>query len=174
MCYKQEKDVDEVIPNLWLGNIKSAYNKDFMDKYNIKYVLTIMDSFDDKYKYNDITYLVVPIKDVNSCSRNMNEIFDISTLFILNALQNNIGILVHCKKGHHRSASIVAAFLIKYLKVNYISSMAYINYLRPCALVRKTCMADNLFSYYTHINNINDCNKSCGLYKNVYACKCNN
>ncbi len=174
MCNNPEKDVNEIIPNLWLGNVKAAYDKKFLDTYKIKYILTIMDNFDDKFKYNDITYLVIPIKDINVCSRNMINIFDMATLFILHALKNKEGILIHCKKGHHRSAAIVVAFLIKYLKVNYLSAITYINHLRPCALTRKTCMSENLFQYYLHINNIKHCNKSCGLQKNVYICDCIN
>ena len=29
----------EIIPNLWLGNIKSAQNNNFFEKYNIQIVL---------------------------------------------------------------------------------------------------------------------------------------
>lgn len=169
---KDEKDVNEVIPNLWLGNVSAAYDKTFLDKYKIKYILTVMDEFDDKFKYNDITYLVIPIKDKDTSSRNMNSVFDIATLFILHALQNKENILVHCRKGHHRSAAIVVAFLIKYLKVDYTSATIYINYLRPYALIRKTCMTDHAFQYYLSINNIKNCNKSCGLKNNIYTCEC--
>ena len=172
MCDKLEKDVNEIIPNLWLGNVKAAYDKQFLNNYKIKYILTIMDEFNNEFKYNDVTYLVIPIKDENSCTRNMINVFDMATLFILHALKKDEGILVHCKKGHHRSAAVVAAFLIKYLKVDYFSALAYLNHLRPCALVRKTCMSDNLFKYYLHINNIKTCDKSCGIKHNVYACKC--
>lgn len=173
MCEYPEKDVSEVIPNLWLGNVKSAYDKQFLNTYKIKNILTIMEGFDNKYKYDGITYLVVPIRDVDTCNKDMINIFDVATLFIFNSLKNNENILVHCKKGHHRSAAIVAAFLIKYLKIDYYPSIAYLNQLRPCALVRKTCMSDNLFKYYLHINNIKTCNNmSCGIYNKVYMCKC--
>lgn len=172
MHEKNEKDVNEIIPNLWLGNLKSAYDKQFLDNYKIKNILTVMDEFDNDYKYNDITYLVIPIKDEDTCDKNMINIFDVATLFIFNALKSNESILVHCKKGHHRSAAIVAAFLIKYLKIDYYSSLMYLNNLRPYALVRKTCMSDNLFKYYLHINNIKICNKLCGIKNRIYACKC--
>lgn len=173
MCDKFENDVNEVIPNLWLGNIKAAYNRNFLTEYKIKYILTVMDDFNEQYRYNDIIYLTIPIKDENTCDvGNMINFFETATLFILQALQKNEAILVHCKAGHHRSAAIVCAFLFKYLKVNYLSTLSYINYLRPCALVRKTCMSDNLFNYYLYINNIKSCNKTCGLTNNIYTCKC--
>jgi protein-tyrosine phosphatase len=172
MCNTIEKDVNEIIPGLWLGNIKAAYDKKFLDKYKIKNILTIVDEFNNKYKYNDITYLVIPVKDKDTCSRNMINTFDTSTLFILNSLKNKENILVHCKKGHHRSAAIIIAFLVKYLKADYVSAIRYVNKLRPCALVRNTCMSNNLFKYYLHINNIKTCNTSCGHKNNVYYCEC--
>lgn len=172
MCDYPENDVSEVIPNLWLGNVKAAYNKNFLEKYKIKNILTIMDNFDNNKKFNTIKYLIIPIKDKHSCNTNMIKIFDISTLFIYNSLKNNEGILVHCKQGHHRSASLVVAFLIKYLKTDYQRALQYIKYLRPCAVRRNTCMSNNLFTYYLHINNIQSCDVKCGVDNNIYSCKC--
>ena len=63
MCEFPEHDVDEIIPHLWLGNYKAAYSKKFLDTYQIKYVLTIMDSFDNNYKYPNIQYLTIALKD---------------------------------------------------------------------------------------------------------------
>ena len=75
-----------------------------------------------------------------------------------NALSKNKSVLVHCKRGHHRSASIIAAFLMKNIGVDYLSSMAYINNIRPCALRRNTCMVKGLFNYYLECNGVKECN----------------
>lgn len=172
MCEFPENDVNEIIPNLWLGNVKSAYNKNFLQTYKIKNIITIMDDFDKNYKYDDVIYLVIPIKDKNACTKNMTNIFDITTKFIYNSLANNEPILVHCKKGHHRSAAIVAAFLIKYLNADYLKTLQYINHLRPCAMRRNTCMGNHLFKYYLNINNINTCDIECKITDRIYNCKC--
>ena len=153
MCEKYETDVNEIIPNLWLGNYKAAYDKSFLQKYNIKYILTIMEDFNIKYKYDTITYLNIPVKDKDTCVKNLIQLFNTTGEFINNALMKRTGVLIHCKKGHHRSASVVAAFLIKYLNIDHVSAVLYINYLRPCALKRNTCMTNGLFRYYQHINN---------------------
>ena len=42
-CTKFEYDVNEIIPNLWLGNVKSAYDQSFHNKYNIKYIISVFD-----------------------------------------------------------------------------------------------------------------------------------
>ena len=149
MCEYPENDVDEIIPRLWLGNYKAAYNKNFLEKYQIKHILTIMDSFDYNYKYNNINYLIIPLKDKQTCP--IINMFEITNEFIYNALKKKENILIHCKKGHHRSASVVAAFLIKYLEVDYDSAVMYINHIRPCSLRRDTCMTGHLLNYSKNI-----------------------
>ena len=114
MCEFPEHDVNEIVPNLWLGNLASAYDRGFLNNYKIKHILTIYEAFDNKYKYKDINYMNIPIRDKHMCGQNMTEFFDTTSAFIYQALKKKEGILVHCKKGHHRSAAAVAAFLIKY------------------------------------------------------------
>ena len=62
-------------------------------------------------------------------------------------------ILVHCKRGHHRSGAIIASFLIKYLHLDYDSAVKYINYLRPYAMRRETNMSKHLYAYHLLISN---------------------
>lgn len=171
MC-SYEKDANEIIPNLWLGNCKAAYDKGFLFKYKIKYILTIMDNFEEKFRFNNITYLIIPLRDEDVCSKNIINIFETTTNFINNALSANSAILVHCKRGHHRSASIIAAYLIKHLKINYKISINYINYLRPLALRRETCMSKGLFEYYLINNNIKNCSAKCLTDKGIFKCYC--
>lgn len=170
MCEYPESDVNEIIPNLWLGNYKAAYSKEFLDNYNIKNIITIMDTFDNRYKYNNINYLCFPLKDEDTCI--LDDIFEKTNEFIYNVLKNNEKVLVHCKKGHHRSASIIAAFLMKYLEVDYMAAILYINHLRPCALRRDTCMTNNLFKYHLKLNNIKHCNRVCKSCNNIFYCQC--
>lgn len=153
LVYKiNENDVDMIIPNLWLGNKKAAIDKIFLDNNNIKYVVNV--TGDLPCPFNDINYLRIPIRDKSDyvCTNNkMAQEIDTALKFILNALQNNTGVLVHCKKGHHRSAGIVMAFLIKYLKMSYLHSMLYINSLRPGALTRKTCLNNRVYQFYVNL-----------------------
>lgn len=151
--FNNEKDVNEIIPNLWLGNCKAAYDKGFLMKYNIKYIITIMENFEEPFRLNCITYFIIPMNDKKLCSKNMINIFESTTDFIFKALKENSPILVHCKRGHHRSASVIAAYLIKYLKINYVVAINYINFLRPYALIRDTCMSKGLYEYYLYLNN---------------------
>jgi protein-tyrosine phosphatase len=168
---KFEYDVNEIIPNLWLGNYKSAINKQFLDNYKITNVVTIMDNFYNKYRYGNITYMTIPVKDKFVCNKNINDIFELSSSFIKKCLDNNEKVLVHCARGHHRSAALVVAFLIKYKDADFIKCIEYINQLRPYALRRDTCMSQNLFKYYLSINN-KTCEVSCTKHGSAHYCEC--
>lgn len=163
---KGENDVNEILPGLWLGNYKSALNLDFINKFNIKNIINITKDVPTPFPL--IKYLHIPYDDIDTCGKNLNATFDKTTELIYSTLSKGNGILVHCQRGHHRSASVVAAFLIRYLKIDYFDALKYINAIRPCALKRKSCMVLGLYSYYLHrlfqndIHSINKCDcKSC-------------
>ncbi|ARF09001.1 dual specificity phosphatase [Catovirus CTV1] len=147
-CCKGEKDVTEIIPNLWLGNYKSALSRKFIEKRKIKYVINLTKHIPNIFQKNGVKYLNILIDDSDTCFKDQTPIFDQCCEFILNAIKRKESILVHCQKGHHRSASIVAAFLIKYLNLDYITTVSYINIKRKCALTRNSCMTQGLYQYY--------------------------
>lgn len=172
MNKKPEKDVNEIIPNLWLGNYIAAYDKTFIQKYNIKRVISLIENFNIGYKVDGVKYLTIPISDKNICNINMANIFDLTNKFIKEGLEKNEGVLVHCKRGHHRSATIVAAYLINNNYFDYHDSIKYIVSLRPNALQRNTCIHTQLFDYYLKSKKITNCNKTCNYSNNIYYCKC--
>lgn len=171
-CKFEEYDVNEVIPNLWLGNCKAAYNHNFLKTFNIKYVVTIMDDFNHNNKLDGISYYIIPLKNKNTCDKDLIPLFDKVTTLIHNLLNSGIKVLVNCKRGHHRSASVVAAYLIRYIGIKYETSIKYINLLRPCALRKDTCMTKSLFDYYLYLTQTKNCNIKCFNEKNIFYCKC--
>ena len=118
-------------------------------KYGIRRIINITKEVTNSQ--NGIQYLHVPIDDSNTCQKDLNSLFDKATDFIYDSLKSKEPILVHCKMGHHRSASVVVAFMIRYLDIDYITASTYINSIRKCALVRQTCMVDGLFNYYINL-----------------------
>lgn len=149
-----ENEMDEIIPNLWLGNYKAAYNiKKLMDN-NIKNVIIICDNvetpFEDKKEFG-IHYLKIPVKDRELSG----DVFDNGVpiyeymitqitraiLFIYKSLINNEGVLVHCKKGASRSAYIVKIFLMVYKNLESKSAEEFIKSRRPIAFPNKKNIA---------------------------------
>lgn len=197
-CYYEESLANEVIPNLWLGSHQAALDLEFIYRENIKYIIRILDHpFPPEEKIPGVKYLYFPLKDNQVCVHDVhyltnsyigkretepvykansdidiNQIFNKSIAFIKHALYKKRGILVHCKAGHHRSASLVAAFLIKELDLDYITAISYINYLRPCALRRRSCMGRALFHWYTNLLGIRCDKVICSKDRKYHSCTC--
>ena len=149
---KNDKDVNEILPNLWLGNEIAAHNKLFIDDNNIKYIINLTTNVLNIFPH--VKYMQFHIRDKDTCLKDISDIYDMSLNFIIKALKEKVGILVHCEKGHYRSGNIVTAFLIKYLRLNYFQAIVYVNNIRPCAVQKNTCMTRGLFSFYLKLNNI--------------------
>jgi len=146
----KENDVDLIIPNLWLGNKHAALDENFIRTKNIKYIVNVSDGIHCPFSF--ITYYHIPIKDKRMCSEASRHVMytyiDTALEFITKGLRENVGVLVHCRKGHHRSANIVLLFLMKYLKIGYIPGIIYINNIRPYSLRRNTCVNKWIIDYY--------------------------
>lgn len=138
-----ENNMDEIIPGVWLGNYRAAYNKKELDKNNIKYIINITDSIDSPFE-QDKKYMIIPIHDKNVCEIKSKEFMMKSIVdsinFIDEALNNNYSILVHCRKGHHRSANLILFYLVYKYNIGYIPAIIYINNIRKYALMRNTCI----------------------------------
>jgi len=149
-----ENDVDEILPGLFLGNEKSSYNKEFLKKYNIKYIIRIMPEFDFTKQEPKITYYHIPIKDSKSCNDThvKNLSYNYFFKYVINLIHNLMlrrdgNILVHCKRGHHRSASAVSAYLVKYYNLSYQQSVTYIKKIRPFSLRKNSCIMNELYKF---------------------------
>ena len=169
-----ESDVTEIMPNLWLGNCKAAYDRGFLYKYKIDVIITIREEFDQTKRVNGIKYIIVPVKDTHTCNINFIPIFDKLSSIINTSLKNNKGVLVHCKNGHHRSAAVIAAYMIKYVNYDYLNAIQRIKKLRPNSLKDKKCILEWLFKYYLHLHNIKNCNIQCYSDNGLYRCVCVN
>lgn len=146
------KNYDEIIPRLFLGNYQASLDKNFLEKNNIKYIIRVIPEFHNLMFYN-VKYIHVPMKDDLICGYQLDGLFNFISDLIYNILVNtNSSILIHCKKGHHRSANMVAAFLIKYRGYSFNEAFNHINKIRPCALRRETCIGIELNKYYSNRN----------------------
>lgn len=117
-----ENEMDEIVKNVYLGNFKAAYNYKNLLKNRIKNVVIICDNIETPFENHGIKYFKIPVKDRelqykkfnNSVNVNEYMLSQISKamIFMFNAIKNNEGVLVHCKKGASRSAYLVKYFLM--------------------------------------------------------------
>ena len=133
MDLSQEAIAHEIIPRLWLGNVKASMNEDFIRENNITVVfnctknLAFSPMIPIKYR--------IPVDDnlEEEEIRNM-ELWsgEIAYKMITEYIEGKT-ILVHCMAGMQRSAASVAFFLISYQKMRALDAMKMIKEKRMIA-----------------------------------------
>lgn len=102
----------EIIPNLWIGN------KDIL-KYNLN-INFIINTLKDLHFLGKHNQYKMDIK--NNLEKyeiiKMYEYLNETSEFIYKKLNNNKSVLVICENGNQKSCTIVAAYIIKYGKLN--------------------------------------------------------
>ncbi|AGC01818.1 Protein tyrosine phosphatase [Acanthamoeba polyphaga moumouvirus] len=111
MKFREETNATEIINNIWLGNKFAAQDLDFITKHNIKYIINV--TYDIFNKYDFINYLNFPLNNDYEHNQYFIKIMEDCYNVISYLTTNNIPFLIHCKRGHHRSACVLAYFLIK-------------------------------------------------------------
>lgn len=143
--YVLEPNANLIFFNIWLGNLNSAYDQNFINQNKIKSIINVCDKIPNIFSL--VQYVNYPLTDKNACYHQLLDIFNQCAEIIHQSVVRNETILVHCKKGHHRSAAIVAYYLMKYqkMKLDYIIKLIKKN--RPAAFRRMTCMLYFLIKY---------------------------
>ncbi|KAM6997330.1 dual specificity protein phosphatase 13A [Tautogolabrus adspersus] len=115
-CTLELTPVDEVWPNLYIGNVAVAQNRKTLQKLGITHVLNAAHSKqgsigDQSFYGNTCIYLGIPAED--SDHFDLSQYFKLAADFIHKALRSKDGkVLVHCIMGVSRSATLVLAFLM--------------------------------------------------------------
>ncbi|XP_054886167.1 dual specificity protein phosphatase family protein [Poeciliopsis prolifica] len=115
-CTLELTPVDEVWPNLFIGNVAVAQNKNRLHKLSITHVLNAAHSKqgsigDQSFYGNTCVYFGIPAED--SDHFDLSQYFKSATDFIHKGLKSKDGnVLVHCIMGVSRSATLVLAYLM--------------------------------------------------------------
>jgi protein-tyrosine phosphatase len=81
------------------------------------------------------TYIWLPVVDGYAPSQTQ---FEIGTSAIHEAVKNGKTVFIHCKNGHARSPSMVAAYFIKYEELNLDAALNLIKEKRPESHIEDT------------------------------------
>ncbi len=128
-----EDNANEIIPRLWLGNVRASRDENFIRSKNIQVVFNCTKNFEFSPKI-PIKYRI-PIDDnlMEDEIRNM-ELWSNEIAFkIMSEYLDGKTILVHCAAGIQRSAASVAFFLIAFLRLRALDAMKMIKEKRPIA-----------------------------------------
>lgn len=116
-------EANQIIDNLWLGAISSSCNRESLYKYKIEIIISAFLGSIAEYPY-DFNYERAKLRDVD----NEDILSDIELLLpiIHENLIEGKGVLCFCQKGKSRSATIVAAYLIKYNSMTADEALIFI------------------------------------------------
>lgn len=131
----------QIVPGLWLGNRRTIIGTDdFLNKYGIDVVISAMTDYEydehmiDKVDMEGREWHRLVIDD--EAAEPIEVYFDFVHLVIRKALANNKRVLVHCSAGVSRSATLVAAYLIKEKR---LTAQGAINHI----IARRECICPN-------------------------------
>merc|ERR1719150_244726 len=102
----------QVLPHLFLGNMKDASDVAILHGLGIGYVLNVT-SKPPSYKMDPGIIYKQLVADDNGL-QNLRQFFEEAFEFIDLAKSNNSGVLVHCQAGISRSPTIAVAYLMKF------------------------------------------------------------
>lgn len=140
-----EADANLIIDLIWLGNMRAAHDLKFVTTKCIRHIINITKNVPNIFM--NINYLTLPINDIEVCYNNYFPMMNKGAALINKIVSEKIPILVHCKRGHHRSAAVLALYFMKYHKMSLIDAIKLIKYVRPTTFQRITCMLQVLIYY---------------------------
>ncbi|XP_056387255.1 dual specificity phosphatase 29-like isoform X2 [Hyla sarda] len=123
--------VDEVFPNLYIGDEKTALDRYGLEKSGFTHIVNAahgrwnVDTGAEYYSDMDIEYYGVEAADLPSF--NLSQFFYPAAEFIHKALnKSNSKVLVHCAMGRSRSASLALAYLMIYEKMTVVDAVTQV------------------------------------------------
>lgn len=121
--------INKVLPDLYLGNIKDARDREMLAQRNITHILSIHDTAAPILE--DMTYLCISAADHSK--QNLMQYFRDSIMFIHESRLKGEGCLVHCVAGVSRSVTLVVAYIMTATGRGWVESLAAVRAARPCA-----------------------------------------
>ena len=116
----------EILTNIWVSDIKTALDKEFITNHNIGVVINC--TKDLPFTSLDIKKYRLPVDDnLQDCDKQdmlkyLPEMIDI----ILLAYKTLTPILVYCQVGIQRSPTVIAAFIIRMTGISYEEAIRFI------------------------------------------------
>lgn len=126
-------DATEILPRLWLGNVRASKDEEFIAKNNIQVVFNCTKDLPFSPKI-PIKYRI-PLDDnlEEQEIRNL-ELWSAEVAFkIMTEYISGKSILIHCMAGMQRSAASMAIMMIAYLNCHALDAMKMIKEKRPIA-----------------------------------------
>ncbi|XP_068605130.1 dual specificity protein phosphatase 22-B [Brachionichthys hirsutus] len=121
--------INKVLPDLYLGNIRDARDREQLARNNITHILSIYDSASPSLQ--EMTYLCISAADIPT--QDLTKHFKKSITFMHESRLKREGCLVHCLAGVSRSVTLVVAYIMTATGLGWEEALAAVKVVRPCA-----------------------------------------
>ena len=124
-------NADQIIPNLWLGNLKAAQDEVFLKNAKIQVVVNC--TKDAPFHPSIRRRYRIPVDDNLQQQEIRNlELWSFEIVYkMLQEYKEGRPIFVHCHAGMQRSPAVVAMFLMTLYRMSADKAKAYIKSKRP-------------------------------------------
>jgi protein-tyrosine phosphatase len=116
-------EFSQIRSNLYLGDISDAGDYETLINNKIKLIVNCTEdisNFFEDMENNPFKYLRCPMEDLEEVD--IQQHFDTAHAAILETIQNGGSVLVHCRGGVSRSATIIISYLIKHEKMTLMQA----------------------------------------------------
>ena len=103
--------ISKITKNIYLSGMIGSINNYKLKQYNIKCIINCTKNIPNYYEDNNISYLRIPVDD--TCDQHIEKYFDLTYNFIEKCIKENKKVLVHCRMGISRSATILIAYFMR-------------------------------------------------------------
>ena len=126
---------NEIVKDLWIGDMHAAVDPEFFKKYNIKAVVNVTPDVEMPFKNLGVEYLHLNIDDSLKKKDIDKMIFylPMAVEFIKKKRAEGKNVLVNCHMGYQRSACVVVAYLSIHHKMTIKEAVALVLKRRPVA-----------------------------------------
>lgn len=145
-----EDDANLIANNIWLGNFRVAHDIFFIKKNSINCIINATKNIPNKFAFTENYSL--HMRDQDACNKNLINMLNKGADIIDRSIRDGKIMLVHCKRGHHRSAAIIVFYLMKYHNMNLYDAVKLIKIKRPTSFRRITCLLRTLIEFEIYNN----------------------
>lgn len=133
---REEPDATHILSGIWLGNATAAQNFKFMQFQKISDIINVTPDIPNLF--DSVQYYRFPIRDETMERDAALHALDIGADIIHKCVIEHRPVLIHCKRGHHRSATIIVYYLMKYRGLTMAEAIYLIKQKRPASFRRLT------------------------------------